>query len=632
MFVEREASMDAILPTPLRSAAKFLMLLAGGCLAGPAQAQVPPVSENVVVSDSLSSETEPNISASVTVITREQIEKSGKTDVLELLREVPGVDVVQSGDAGKVTSVFLRGTNSTQTLVLIDGVRVNSPYFSGYDFSALSTQNVERIEVVRGPFSALYGSDAIGGVVSILRREPSAEPTARATAAAGNRGFHEETLFASAGVGSVGFSISGRDAHDAGQVQTVAGTRVDNDGWRDRNGSADVEWTPGPGLRTGLRFERMFARSEIPSDSGAPTPHRFTDFAQTTWTLPVHAEISPANSLFGSLSDVELRPTAVDPDDTSGFFQSETHSRIRGARVVDTWKSSESNALSGTASYERSTVDSSGAFGPILQNRTTAIWGVGAEDAVSLLGGRLRAVVGIRFDRHSVFGSSTNPRVSLVGNLDPNTSVRASYGTAFRAPSIGELYYPFFGNPNLDPERSRSYEIGASRTAGAARFDVALFRNDIRDLIQYDVVRQTNANIGRARTEGIEVSASAPVLQTLRGRLSYTFLRAVDETTGEPLARRPRHRGSLDLLWSAGPWAASTTLLYVGRRTDFQSTFPFGTIEDPSTLRVDLHAEYRIGAVSPFFTVENAADRRYEEASGFPARRRRIWGGFIASF
>ena len=628
--------MDAILPSrspriviPAAILAVFAALGAGS----PAAAQGPaPVSESVVVSDSFSAETDPNVSASVTVLTREQIEKSGKTDLLELLREVPGVDVVQSGDAGKVTSVFLRGTNSTQTLVLIDGVRVNSPYFSGYDFSALSTQDVERIEVVRGPYSALYGSDAIGGVISILRRTPSARPEARATAAAGNRGFHEETLFATAGTGPFELSVSGRDARDDGEPVTVAGTRVDNDGWRARTGSAAVDWTPASGFRAGLQVERTFARSEIPSDSGAPTPRRFTDFAQTVWTLPVRAELSPGNSLYGSLSDVELRPTAVDPEDTSGFFQSETHSRIRGARVVDTWKSSESNSLSGTASYERSTVDSSGAFGPVIPGRTTSIWGIGAEDSIALFGGRLRAVAGVRFDRHSVFGSSTNPRISIVATLDPATSVRASYGTAFRAPSIGELYYPFFGNPNLDPERSKSFELGATRAAGSTRLDVAVFRNDIRDLIQYDPVRQTNGNVGRVRTEGVEASASSPLAGALRARLSYTYLRAVDETTGEALIRRPRHRGALDLSWSGGPWTASTSLIYVGRRPDFQSEFPFGETEDPSYVRIDLHAEYKLGSVSPFLNVENAGDRRYEEASGFPARRLRISGGIAGSF
>jgi vitamin B12 transporter len=601
--------------------------------ASAAVAQVlPPVSEDVVVSATLSPETRPDTTASVTVITREEIEKSGKRDVLELLRQVPGVDVVQSGDAGKVTSVFLRGTNSTQTLVLVDGVAVNSPYFSGYDFSALSTQNVERIEVARGPFSALYGSDAIGGVISIFRRGPTAGPSARLTAAAGTRGFNEEMLFASARAGEAGFTLSGRHVHDDGDAQTIGGTTVDNDGWRDWNGSAAVDWTPSPAFGAGLQVERMFARSEIPSDSGVATPNRFTDFAQTLWTLPFRVEASERDRLVGSLYDVEMHPTAVDPDDTSGFFQSETRATTRGGRLVDTWRVSDANTLSAAGSYARSTVESSGASGTIIPNREEWTWGAGGEDQISLLDGRLRAVAGIRYDRYSTFGSTTNPRLSVLWTVGEAGALRASYGTGFRAPSIGELYYPFFGNPGLLPERSKSFEIGFLHSAGSVSFDVAAFRNDIRDLIQYDVVRQTNNNIGRARTEGIEASAAAPLSSDLRARLSYTYLHAVDEATGDPLVRRPRHRGSFDLLWTPGPWTVSATLLYVGRRSDFQSTFPFGTIEDPSYLRTDLHAEYRFGNISPFVTVENATDRRYEEASGFPARTRRVMGGLVASF
>jgi vitamin B12 transporter len=376
----------------------------------------------------------------------------------------------------------------------------------------------------------------------------------------------------------------------------------------------------------------MFARSEIPSDSGVPTPHRYTDFSQTLWTLPFRVEASDRDRLVGSVYDVELHPTAVDPDDTSGFFQSATRATTRGGRLVDTWRVSDANTLSAAGSYARSSVESSGAFGTIIADHREWTWGAGGEDQMAFFDGRLRAVAGIRYDRYSTFGSSTNPRLSLLWTVGRGGALRASYGTGFRAPSIGELYYPFFGNPSLQPERSKSFEVGFLLSAGAASFDVAVFRNDIRDLIQYDVVRQTNNNIGRARTEGVEASASTPVVDELRARISYTFLRAVDEVTGDPLVRRPRHRASLDLLWTTGPWTASATLLYVGRRSDFQSAPPFGTTEDPSYLRTDLHAEYKLGSLSPFVTVENAANRRYEEASGFPARTRRVFGGLIATF
>jgi vitamin B12 transporter len=141
---------------------------------------------------------------------------------------------------------------------------------------------------------------------------------------------------------------------------------------------------------------------------------------------------------------------------------------------------------------------------------------------------------------------------------------------AFRAPSIADLYYPFFGNPDLKPERSKSYEIGFQRKAGALRLD-ALFRTDFRDLIQFDQQSQLPGNVGRARTDGAEVSASSVGAGPLSGRLAYTYLRAIDETTDTPLVRRPRHRASLELGWTAPSWRAAATALWVGRRADIDS-------------------------------------------------------------
>lgn len=600
-------------------------------VSGPARAQAPfLVSEDVVVSASLAPEE--TSSASVTVIPRSQIERSGKTDVLELLREVPGVDVVQSGGAGTVTSVFIRGTNSAQTLVLVDGVRVNDPYGAGYDFSSLSTQNVERIEVVRGPFSSLYGADAVGGVISIFTRAPSDQPTGRITAGGGNRGVHEETLFATAGEGPLALSVSGRDVHDGGDPEVVAGTRVDNAGWRDREGSANLDWTASEALNLGFNVDRTDARTEIPSDGSVATPHRTTDFNQTIWTLPVRARISDANSLSGSLSEADFHPTSADPDDTSGFFANDTHAKTQGGRAVDTWILSSDQTVSAAASYERSTADSTGVFGPIIEEHRTAIWGVGLEDQWTLFSNRLHVVAGVRYDRHSQFGSATDPRISVVWEAGSADAVRASYGTAFRAPSIVDLYYPFFGNPSLKPERSRSYEIGFGHTAQPVRFDVAVFRNDIRDLIQFDVESELPGNVGRARTEGVETSVATAGPSPLSARLAYTYLHAIDEMTGAPLVRRPRHRASLDLGWTAKTWSATATAIWVGRRADFQAGPPFGPTEQPSYLRLDAHAEYRFGHVAPFVTLVNALDRQYDETNGFPARRRRVIGGLIATF
>lgn len=614
----------------LRVSLSFLLL--GGPLftaIAPAQT-VPPVSENIVVSASLAPETEPAVSAPVTVITRQQIEKSGKTTVLELLREVPGVDIVQIGGPGKVASVFLRGANSTQTLLLIDGVRVNRPDFAGYDLSALSTEDVERIEIARGPFSALYGSDAIGGVISIFTRPGSKTPAGSATAALGNKAFHEETLFASGGTGDFTVSLSGRDVFDAGDTIDVGGTSVNHDSWRDRNGSAHLEWTPSDGFGAGLEVSRMFARSDIPSDGANPTPQRETDLAQTTWIAPIHWKISEENSVQASLSSVEANPTFSDPRGAFGYTNSSTVAITRGARVLDTWDL-PGNTLSAQASYEASKVHLTDSFGTELNDARIHTWGMALEDQVALVPEKLLAVAGIRYDHHSAFGSATSPRISLVYQVTSDDSLRASFGTAFRAPAIGELYYPFSGNADLQPEKSRSYDVGYTRRAGKTELDLSLFRNDIRDLIEYDFVTNVNANIGKARTEGIEASLQTPIVRDLLVRVAYTWLKATDQTTGLPLLRRPRNRGSLDLAWNHGRWSATATAIFTGRRADVDSA-TFARAQDPSNTRVDFTARYHQGAVAPFVRILNLTDRRYAEANGFPAPRRRIAAGLTVSF
>jgi vitamin B12 transporter len=608
-----------------------VLFLAAAASAAAARAQAPaPVSESVVVSASLAPENEPAVSGSVTVLTREDIEKSGKTSVVDLLRRVPGLDVAQNGGRGSVASVFLRGANSTQALVLLDGVRVNRVDFSGYDFSQLSVENVERIEVARGPFSALYGSDALGGVVSIVTRAASREPEGQVSAAFGNRSSHEETLHASAGAGDFALAVSGRDVADGGDPQQAGGTRVDHNAWRDRNGSARLDWTPSDEIRVGAEVSRKFGRTEIPTDGASPTPRRFTDFAETDWIVPATWKVSPRNTLQGSLSQVDSHPTFSDPDDPFDYTFSDTRLKSQALRLVDAW-ALPGHTVSATASYERSRADLTDSFGVELDGRKIHTWGAALEDQAPIASGRLLFVAGVRYDRHSAFGESVSPRVSLVWKVGEDSAARASWGTGFRAPSLGELYYPEFGNPDLKPERSKSFEVGYTLRSRPLDFDVALFRSDFRNLIAPNFANFINSNIGRARTQGIETSASLPAGETLKVRVSYTWLDAKDESTGLALLRRPRHRGCLEADWWPSRWRLTASALLVGRRADVDSA-TFSRIEDPSYVRFDARVSCALGHFTPFLRAENLSDRRYAEIDGYPAPRRRIAAGISAAF
>jgi vitamin B12 transporter len=605
----------------LRPRILSLALPAAVLLAGVARAQQPPpVSENVVVTATAVPEPEPGIGAATTVITRQRIEAAGFRTVAEVLREVPGLDLVRSGADGSVTFAELRGANSTQTLVLVDGERVNSPYFPGYDLSGLTTENVERIEVVRGPFSALYGSDAIGGVIQIFTRRPAPGLSGRATIEAGSAGQRGGSLFAGYGSGPFGVTAAYRDGR-------IDGDRVNSD-WRARNGSARIEASAGELARFAFEAGVDDSRVGVPGPVGAETPHARYGTREERFALPVTLVPAAGHEATLLVADVESRPVFDDPDSD---FSSRVRARSLQARAADAWTTG-GNRLTGFVSWERGRVDDSSNFGVNLAGQHTTIWGGGFEDTLSV-GSRVTLTAGARYDRHSQFGDAWSPRATVAWtSSDALWKLRASGGSAFRAPTVGELYYPFSGNPDLKPERSTSWEVGAERYVGGGRLEASLFWNDYRDLIVYDFSRFANFNVGRARARGVEVAWRQQVLRPLALDAGYTYLDAVDRTTGDPLIRRPRHRAYVAA--EVRPTSAVTLsprAVFVGRRAD-RDALTGSPVENPSYVRVDLFARYELARFAPYARVENLTDRRFEEVAGYPAPRRRWSAGLEARF
>ncbi len=601
-----------VLPTTLTLA--FLL----APMDSPAQ-QPAPVSESVVVTATSLPEEEKRVGSAVTVITRREIEKSGKTSVLDLLRSVPGLDVVQSGTPGSLTSVFTRGTNSTHTLVLVDGARMNSPYFPGYDFSAMTTENIERIEIVRGPFSALYGSDAVGGVVQIFTRTAAPGVSGRFTGEAGNRGQEQASAFASAGEGP--FSATGSFRYSA-----FDGKRANTD-WRQRSGSGGLAARLPGGGRVAIEGSILDGEVGNPGPVGAPSTARGF-FHEERLAVPGSIPLSETNRLDVLLADVRSRPGYRDTD---GGFSSQTDAETLQARVADTARFG-AHSLTAFASWERWKVDDASNFGTNLDGQRTTLWGAGVQDTASL--GPITVTAGARFDHHSVFGDAWSPRGTIAW-LSPGAlwKVRISGGGAFRAPTVGELYYPFVGNPDLKPERSVSWELAAERYVGAGRAEVSLFWNDLRDLIVYDFAQSKNFNVGRARTRGVEASWRQEIAAGLSADASYTYLDAENRITGEALARRPRHRASLGLGWTPlSGFDISPRILFVGKRPDADPQTG-QQVEDPSSFRLDVAARWQATRIlAPYVRVSNAFGREYDEAAGFPAAGRLVAGGLEVKF
>lgn len=593
-----------------RLAAAACMLLA--CATALAQSP-PPVSDSVVVTATLTPEDERELGAATTVITREWIERTGARNVAEVLRQVPGLDVARQGSDGSLVSAFLRGANSPHVLVLMDGARLNSPYFSGYDFSVLTTENVERIEIVRGPFSALYGSDAIGGVIHIFTRPAGSALSGRATLEGGDAGHRRGSAFATAGTAAFGVSASySRDETD--------GDRRNSD-WRQDAGSARVEWRSGDRLRLALEGSLVNADVGTPGPVGRESPRARQESREERLQLPVFFRAISGHESSFLFARVSSERTFSDPD---AGFESRSNPETLQTRLSDTFRAGR-HEVTAFGSWERWNVDDRSNFGVTLDDDSSTIWGAGVQDSVSLGRGAV-LTAGLRYDRHSDFGRAWSPRGTLAW-LDPSGGwkLRVSAGSAFRAPSVGELFYPFGGNPDLEPERVTSWEAGAERYFAGGRLDVSLFWNELRNLIVFDFVSSSNENVGRARTRGVEVAWRQRISARVEVDAGYTWLDAKDRVSGEDLIRRPRHRAfAAVVVRPTERLTLSPRAVFVGRRPD-RDALTFGATELPSYVRLDVFARYDLGQVAPFARLENATDRRYDEADGYPAPRRR-WG------
>ncbi len=582
--------------------------------------QVPPASESVVVTATATPEEEKELGVATTVITREDIDKSGRVTVLELLRAVPALDVVQSGSEGAVASIFLRGTNSTQTLVLVDGARVNSAFFPGYDFSGLTTENVERIEIARGPFSALYGSEAIGGVIQIFTRPPQQGFSGSVTAEGGNADTATASAFVSGGAGPFSAAASYRYANTNGDVP--------NSNWRENNGSARVDWQPNADARVGIEGSVLSGKVGNPGPVGALNPEANGVFLEERIALPASFTLSPTNHLNGFVASVWSKPEYNDP---LGGYSSQTNARTLQAQVSDS-ATLGIHTVTAIAMWNRSSVTNTDTFGTSLDGQSTTIWGIGAQDAVTL--GQFSIAGGVRYDGNSQFGSAVSPRGSIAWlSKDQRWKIRAAGGSAFRAPTVGELYFPFYGNPDLKPERSVSWEVGGEAYLGkGGRVEVTYFWNDLKDLIVYDFASAKTENIGSARTQGVEFGYRQQILAPLAIAATYTYLDAVDRSDDTRLLRRPRNLASLTLLWQpVAPLSIEVRGVYVGDRPD-SDPVTSAPLTDPAYFRLDLFASWNLGQVSPYLRINNLTDASYDEAAGYPAAGIRAMGGVGVKF
>jgi len=601
---------------------KLLVLI--GILGGvvPLVAQTPQsqptlFEEAIVVTASLDEEQDGDIPAAVSVIEAVEIEARQTTEVAALLASLPAMTVVQSGSPGQVTSLFTRGTNSDQTLVLWNGVELNDPYFGGFNWAFMPTEGVGRVEAVRGPFSSLYGGDALGGVVQILS---APREGADLQLEGGENSYWRGQVSASTNFGSTRVEVAGHLRRGDGQV--------DNDFFDGESLMARAEWEMQPGMSLGVLVRAADADTGIPFSGGAPSPERRISWQERLVAVPFRVDLGDWQvqaQVSGLTYDSQFR----DPEDPYGFTASDTDSESLRARAVASYRLGEGSWLAVGSEWDRAQVSDTSTFGTNLDGANQGTVALFGEAFYRI--GRVILDAGVRQDDNDVYGSETSPRLGIQLAATESTRLRASWGQAFSPPSIGELYFPVTGNPELEPETSDSLELGVEQRFGGWVLAVTGFQNDLSNLIEFDFASYQNVNIGSARTQGVELEAGF-LKDRWRLRWNGTLLETEDLETGQVLLRRPRESSNLVVSYAPDGWSTNLTGLYVGDREDVDP-ITFDRTVNEAYFRLDVAARWRPGTrLAPYARIENLLGEEYQPALGFPAPGRTLVVGVATSF
>ncbi|HEX8465790.1 MAG TPA: TonB-dependent receptor [Abditibacterium sp.] len=551
--------------------------------------------------------------SAVTVITRQQIEAKKPFEIAELIRLVPGVSVAQSGTRGKSTSIFTRGTNSNHTLVLLDGVRANNPSDGRFDFGQIPAENIERIEVVRGPGSALYGSDALGGVINIITRRGEGPFRSGGQLEFGNQGLNRQVLSGGGELGRtrVAFSLFRRDTD--GQFR--------NDDFRDTGASLRLDQ---PVLKSGnLAFiaRRSSAKFGVPGQRDlAFDPFQRDNSRDTNYSLQfTNTAGKRRDRISYGIYDRKLTDDDTRQATNPAPLESRFNNRVRTIEAQTSYQLGINNLTAGFEERrESANVFSSSSFGNSAYDNATKTRGIYLQNEVRT--GRLTLVPSVRRERNSQFGGFTSYRLATGFEINPQTRLKASYGTAFKAPAFDSLYFPGFGNPNLQPERSKGFEVGAVRQLSGGSLEATYFNNRIQDLIGFASGAFTPTNINRARTSGLELSLDKPFSRGLRLIANQTFT-GTDSSSGR-LLRRPKFNTSVDILKTTGRWNYDLGVIAQGSRYDADFVNNFTARKYGGFTRLDFTVGYQLKAGPQLYArFGNLLNRKYEEVAGFQAQR-----------
>lgn len=586
----------------------ILAALIGSLFTLPATAQNTPSLEEIVVTATRTARTTDDSLAAVSVITRPEIERLQAHSVTDLLAGLTGLHFANGGGTGKTTSIYLRGTEPSHVVLLIDGIRLGSATLGTASFQDLPVSQIERIEIVRGPMSSLYGADAIGGVIQIFTQKGKGLPTPSASLMGGRDNTRQLQAGISGGGTRGWFNLNASHFNTDG-FSAQRGSETDDDGYR----NTSLTLRGGLTLNASTSLEAQVMRTEGKNHYDGSYVNEGTTAQQILSTTLKHRLSDRWHS---HLTLGESRDEA--DDFLNGVYVDTYNTRRRLATWQNDLELDTLGLLSLGIDHQKDSVVSSDSYATSQRN-DTGLFGQWLVHA-----GRHAYKLSLRRDHNSQFGHATTGNVAWGTALSEQVQTRLSYGTAFKAPTFNDLYYPFSGNPDLQPEKSRTLEWGVTGQYGDTRWNLNAFSTRVTDLIAWACVSNCSdadwsndlwqpSNLNQARIRGLEAESRFR-LGRWQSRLSATLLSPEDARTGKQLPHRARQSLRLDLDRTWGVWRIGTTVRAESARYDDTANSTrlggYGLL--------DLRAEYPLShELTLAGRVENLFGQHYETAAGY---------------
>ena len=569
--------------------------------------------------------------ADTTVLNEQDIKKSGAPDVVTLLRSVPGLEITQNGGMGSSSGIYMRGTSPSQVLVLLDGVRIDSATMGTTAIEHIMLDNIERIEVVRGNVSSLYGSEAIGGVIQLFTRQGRGVPAFNASMGVGNEGTQRMSAGFSGAVNDTSFSVNaGRvktDGVSAINPQLLTGSNPNKNGYD--NSTLDAQIKHAINADHALSASVFSTRGNSSYDiSGLPTA--INNIIENIDKLSLVSD-DQISSMWHS--QVRLSQ-GVDDSQTFGVYPGRFQTRSNQLAWQNNFKLADNQHLSLSVENLNQAVTSNTLFSQTGRNVNSVLGGYVGEY------GAQQVQLNLRQDRYSDFGAANTGLLGYGLSFADSWRATASISNAFKAPTFDDMYWPFkdygfgytyAGNPNLKPERSVNKEAGLHYAANGQRVDAVYFDNRIGDLIMGNgLPALTYINISQAKINGQELNYAGDFGNT-HLRASATFQNPRDGMTGQVLARRAKEFGNFGVNQDFGVLNLGAEVRYSGARQDVYyntKTFTSTAATLPGYQLLNLTARYQIDKnLNLSARVGNLFNRNYSEVYGYNTPGRTLFVG-----